>query len=161
MLLGRSLLQIKQMIAGVFAEGSKVGLQLHPETTKIMHNCIGYGSGVRNAKIEGMEIEVLGVDGLALYLGRTLSLMEPHDTELAHRIKKAWAKFKFYRQGLKDKEVPLHLRLKLIHSVVMPTILFGCCSWVMTTLREESLRATQMKMMRTLLGGEWIMIPAR
>ena len=93
LLLGRSLPQIKQMIADVFAEGSKVGLQLHPEKTQIMHNCIGYGLGVRNAKIEGMEIEVLGVDGSALYLGRALSLTESHDTELAHRIKKAWAKF--------------------------------------------------------------------
>ena len=140
------------MIADVYAEGGQIGLQLHPDKTKIMHNCIGYGSGVRTAKIEGMDIEVLGVDGSAMYLGRALSLTDTRDTELAHRIKKGWAKFGTYRQELNDKAVPPHLRLKLCHSVVTPTILYGCCSWVMTTSREAALRATQMKMMRALLG---------
>ena len=93
LLTGRSIPQIRQIMADIFAEGSKVCFQLHPAKTKFMHSCIGYESGVRSAKIDGMNIDLLGVDGSAKYLGRALTLTDTHDTELAHRIKKAWAKF--------------------------------------------------------------------
>ena len=117
-----------------------------------MNYGIGYGSGVRNAKVEGMSSEVLEAGVSAMYLGRSLTLKNTHDTELAHRFKKGWAKFGTYRQELTDRAIPLHLRMKLFHSVVTPTILYGCCSWVMNTSREAALRTTQMKMLRALLG---------
>ena len=59
LLVGRSLPQIKQMIADVCAEGEKVGLYLHPDKTKILHNNIGYGSRATQAIINGMKIEVM------------------------------------------------------------------------------------------------------
>eukprot|EP00973_Karenia_brevis_P057516 7999391-Karenia_brevis.AAC.1 len=59
LLVGRSLPQIKQMVADVATEGAKVGLMLHPEKTKIMHNNIGYGSRATNAMINGMNIEIM------------------------------------------------------------------------------------------------------
>jgi hypothetical protein len=152
LLVGRTLPQIKQMIADVSVEGAKIGLQLHPEKSKIMNTGIGCGSGVRNAKVEGMSIEVLEAGASAMYLGRSLTWKDTHYTELAHRLKKGWAKFGTYRQELTDRAIPLHLRMKLFHSVVTPTILYGCCSWVMNTSREAALRTTQMKMLRVLLG---------
>ena len=42
LLVGRSLPQIKQMIADVAVEGAKIGLQLHSDKTKIMNKGIGY-----------------------------------------------------------------------------------------------------------------------
>ena len=152
LLVARTLPQIKQMISDVAIECGKVGLQLHPEKTKILHNGKGYGSKVKNAKINDMSIEVLEVEGSTMYLGRSLSLCDPHETELNQRIKKAWAKFGTYRGELTDKGIPIRLRLKLFHAVVTPTILYGCASWVMTEARKQRLHATQLRMMRTLLG---------
>jgi hypothetical protein len=140
------------MIADVRREGAKVGLELHPDKTKIQHNNIGYGSGVTVARVGDMDIEVLGPNANAMYLGRALSLTDAHGVELAHRLKKAWAKFGLYRQELTDKDIPLHLRLKLFHSVVTPTVLYGSGSWVMTCAREQTLRSTQMKMIKSILG---------
>ena len=60
-----------------------------------------------------MNIEVLDINTNVLYLGRELSLTSPHDAELRHRVRKAWAKFNVYRSELTDKGVPLPLRLKL------------------------------------------------
>lgn len=152
LLIGRSLPQVKQMLADIAIEGKKIGLELHPEKTKIMHNNIGYGSLVRNANIAGMDIEVLDGTAETMYLGRALSLTNTHEVELKHRIKKAWAKFGIYRQELTDRAIPLHLRLKLFQSVVPPTILYGCSSWVMTVARETLLRSTEMKMLRAIMG---------
>ena len=152
LLIGRSLPQIKQMIADVAIEGAKVGLKLHPEKTKIQHNNMGYGSHVKRATINGMSIEVLAPTASAMYLGRALSLTETHDVELNHRLKKAWAKFSVYRQELTDKDIPLYWRLKLFDTVVTPTVLYGCSSWVMTCAREASLRSAQMHILRKIVG---------
>ena len=152
LLVGRSLHQIKQMIADVAAEGAKVGLELHPSKTKILHNNMGYGSRVQEARIAGMVIEVLDPTSSTMYLGRALTLTDMHNVELNHRLKKAWAKFGVYKQELTDRRVPLGLRMKLFHSVVTPTILYGSGSWVMTGTRENALRSTQMKMLRAVLG---------
>ena len=89
LLIGRTLPQIRRMIADVAEEGARVGLQLHAEKTKILHNNIGYGSRVRDASVNGMSIEVLEPAASAMYLGRALSLTETHDVELTHRIQKA------------------------------------------------------------------------
>ena len=151
-IIARTLPQIKQMIADVAAASAKTGLKLHPEKTKIQHNNIGYGSRVRSANVSDMHIQVLSSKESAMYLGRLLSLTDTHDVELDYRIKKGWAKFGMLKQELTDKTVPLHLRLKLFHSVVTPTVLYGCGSWVMTTARDDLLRSTQMKMLRRMLG---------
>ena len=152
LLIARTLPQIKQMLADMAEECAKVGLSLHQEKTKILHNDMGYGRHVSRAKVGDMEIEVLGEAGSTMYLGRLLSLTNPHETELQHRIKKAWAKFGTYREELTNKSVPLKLRCKLFHTVVSPTMLYGCSSWVLTTSRKQQLNATQMKMMRCILG---------
>ena len=109
-------------------------------------------SRVRNAKVNDMNIEVLEPTASSMYLGRALCLLDVHDVEFEHRLRRAWAKFGSYRGELTDKMVPLHLRLKLFHSVVTPTVLYGCGSWVMTCVRETQLKRVQLKMMRSILG---------
>ena len=100
-----------------------------------------------------MDIEVLEPTASAMYLGRELSLMDTHTVELKHRIKKAWAKFGTFKDELTNKSVPLYLRIKLFNTIMPPTVLYGCGSWVMTGTRERLLRSTQMKMMRAILGS--------
>eukprot|EP00973_Karenia_brevis_P057269 7967260-Karenia_brevis.AAC.1 len=63
---------------------------------------MGYGSRVRKARVNDMDIEVLDATACAMYLGRALSLVETHDAELTRRLKKAWAKFGSFRQELTD-----------------------------------------------------------
>ena len=62
-------------------------------------------------------------------------------------------------QELTDKAIPLHLRLKLFHSVVTPTVLYGCGSWVMTSTREAKFKSAQFKMLRAVLGPKRIYKP--
>ena len=156
LLVARSLPQIKQMIADVSAECEKAGLELHPDKTQIQHNGIGYGSRVKTATVGSMVIEFLDPMTSNMYLGKALCLRNVHDAELEHRQKKAWAKFATFKHELTDKAVPLHLRLKLFHSVITPTALYGCSSWVMTSTRTAKLRGTQLKMLRAMLGRQRI-----
>ena len=92
LLTARSLPQLKQMLSDVAVEVAKVGLELHPDKTKILHNGIGYGSGATAAVVTGMNIEILGVAASTTYLGRVLKLMDIHEEELKSIISKALAK---------------------------------------------------------------------
>ena len=131
------------MLLDMTEECAKVGLNLHPEKTHILHNDKCYGRHVRIVKVGQIDIEVLEAPASTMYLGRLLSLTDPHEIELQHRIKKAWAKFAVYREELTNKSVPLKLRMRLFNAVVTPTILYGCCSWVVTASKEKKLQATQ------------------
>ena len=142
------------MIADIQVEAAKIGLELHPSKTKILHNNIGYGSRVRSGKIQGMNIEVLGPTESTLYLGKALSLTTVHETELAHRLRKGWAKFGMNKQMLLDKLIPLSSRLKFFDAVITPTVLYGCSSWTMTASRDQTLNSTQLKMIRQMLGRQ-------
>ena len=91
-------------------------------------------------------------------MGRILNLWTPHDTEIDHRLKRAWSKFAMFKAQLTNKLYPLFERLRLFHAVVTPTILYGCASWVMTSVRERKLRTVQRKMLRLILGKSRITI---
>ena len=84
-------------------------------------------------------------------------LNKVHGRESDHQLKRAWAKFVAFNQELIDKAIPLHLRLKFFHSVVAPTALYGCSSWVMTCAREARLGSAQLEMLRTILGRRRIL----
>ena len=99
-----------------------------------------------------MTIEVLEPTASNMYLGRALSLVNVHETEFDHRLRRAWAKFGTYHAELTNKLVPLNLRMKLFHSVVSPSVLYGCCSWVMTEARKTQLQSAQLKMARKIMG---------
>ena len=79
------------MLEDVRSEVAKVSLEFHPGKTKIQYNSIGYGSRVRNVKIAEMDIELREPTATTIYFGRAQSLIDIHDTELRHRLAKAWA----------------------------------------------------------------------
>ena len=152
LLIGKSLFQVQEMLADL-AEGARsVGLEMHPNKTKILNNGLGNQQAQRRAELAGWSVEILQRSESTMYLGRLLNLCDPHDTEIDFRIKRGWAKFAMYKKDLTDKHYSLFQRLRLFHSVVTPTILYGCASWAMTAAREQQLRTVQRKMLRSILG---------
>jgi len=152
LLVGRTLPQIRQLLSDAAHESAKIGLELHPGKPKILHNGIGYGSRVSQTTCNGMEIEVLGCQDSAMYLGRSLKLAAMHDQELSNRLSKAWAKYGIYKNELTDKGIGIKERLKLFNAVITPTVLYGCSCWAMTTERQRRLRTTQRRMMIMIAG---------
>ena len=75
-----------------------------------------------------------------------------HETELQHRINEGWAKFAVFRNELTDKHYELEHRMRLFHSTVQPTMLYGCGCWTMTKAREHQIRTTQRRMLRRVIG---------
>ena len=144
LLVGRSRGQVTKMLNDLQSEAAKVGLIVHMGKTKVMYNGVGCKGGAIPGHIDlnGERVEVLNGDEAIMYLGRALNLQDFHDTEIRHRMSKAWAKFGMYRNESSDKPYSLKSRLQLFQSVVMPSVLYGCGSWTMTAERGRILRTT-------------------
>ena len=138
LLTARTLPQIKKMLGDVADAAGKVGLELHPGKTKILHNGIGYGTGAKAAICGEMKlaIEIIGDEGETEYLGRVLNMTNMHGAEMRNRTTRAWAKFAKHKAELTCKDIPISLRLKLFDAVVTPTMLYGAGAWPMTKGRE-------------------------
>jgi len=128
------------------------GLEVHEGKTKIISNGMGRPSTATRTEVDSREFTVLSNGDSTMYLGRLLNLRNTQDTELEHRINKAWAKFGTFREELTNKSYPLHHRMRLFSSIVQPTLLYGCATWVMTRTREDKIRRVQRKMLRSVVG---------
>ena len=64
------------LLQDVSDAAKEVGLELHPDKTKILHNSVGYGVGAKAAEIRNMTIEILDKIQKALYLGHMLKPTE-------------------------------------------------------------------------------------
>ena len=96
LLMTTSLESMAEMIADLSSEAKNIGLQLHPDKTKILHNTWAKRKRQRiptRVNAGGMQIEVLATEESTKYLGRQLSFSEPHQTEIENRIALAWKNF--------------------------------------------------------------------
>ena len=152
LLIASSQSQVKSMLQDLSEAAARVGLELHMGKTKVLSNGVGPGNRSSKIAINGQDVEVIPAGGSTMYLGRALSLRCPHDAEISQRIARAWAKFGTFKKELTNRSYSLQHRMKLFHTVVTPTVLYGCGSWVMTRAREQKLRTAQRRMLRAILG---------
>jgi len=154
LLIATSREHLQSMLEDLVRFTEEVGLEMHMGKTKILTSeCTTTDADrPRFMTVRQQNIEIMPVDGSTMYLGRLLSIQNPHDVEIAHRLKRAWAKFMSYKKELCGKHYPLRDRLKLFNATVTPTVLYGCGCWTMTKEREKKLRTAQRKMLRWIVG---------
>ena len=146
----RTLPQIKKMLQDVSEAAEEVGLGLHPDKTKILHNNVGYGVGAKAVEIRNMTIEILDNTQNAMYLGRMLKPTEMQREELKNRTSKAWAKYNTHKADLTNEKLPIGLRLRLFNATVTPTMLYGSGTWVLTERMRSEIKTQQRKMLRCI-----------
>ena len=87
LLIGKSLHEVEEMLTDLSQEAGKYGPEMHMGKTKVFSQPPG------KVKINEQEVEVLDPHASSMYLGKSLCLTDVHDTELQHRIARAWANF--------------------------------------------------------------------
>ena len=154
LLISTSLPSLSNMIADLCSEANKIGLQLHPDKTKILHNahCTAKRRHIPNyTTINNLTVEILPTHSSTKYLGRKLSFTDPHRTEIENRIACAWKKFFTLKQELTGRRYSLSDRLRLFHGTVTPTVLYSCEAWTLTNELEQRLKRTRRQMLRMIL----------
>ena len=102
--------------------------------------------------MNGEAVEVLDHSGSAKYLGRKLTFENPNRAELTNRIASGWRQFNRLRHELTSKRYPLRSRLRLFNGTVTPSVMYGSASWTLTKAMTSTLKRTQRRMLRLIVG---------
>ena len=122
-----------------------VGLEIHPNETKILSN-----QDVRRQKeatIDNIKVEVLRRSECAKYLGDTITFELQETTEIKNRLRTAWAAFHKFRQERTSRSYRSCHRTRLFNVVVTPTLTYASGTWTLTTEHERMIRSAQRKML--------------
>eukprot|EP00973_Karenia_brevis_P001287 175634-Karenia_brevis.AAC.1 len=146
--------QMTKMMGDLIQAAGKVGLEIHPEKTKLLTCGTSASVGKKSyVNAPGLQLEVLPTTSYTSYLGRHLSFNDFHAIEVKHRVAAGWGKFALNANIFCNKDFDLHKRLQLFDTVVTPTVLYGCGAWTLTQALETELRTAQRRMLRKILGA--------
>lgn len=127
LIVSTSLKSLTQMIADLSNEASKIGLKLHADKTKILHN--RHTTTPRRTPeyvtANNLRIEVLPTASDTKYLGRKLCFGDYHRTEVENRISQACKRFHSLKAELTGRRYSLNDRLHLFHGTITPTVLYA------------------------------------
>lgn len=119
------------------------GLEMNQNKTCLMTN----GQQILTT-IRGQEIKYVNE---YTYLGQNICFANQTLNEVERRIKKAWSKYWSLKHVFKAK-LPLTLKKKAMDSCVLPTLLYGCQTWVLSRAIIKKLQVTQRAMERSMLN---------
>ena len=71
--------------------------------------------------------------------------------EIGQRITSGWRRFGRYSHFLKDKNIPICLKRKIMGAVNLPAMTYGADTWALTKNQEKKLVAAQRSMEKRLL----------
>ena len=139
-------------------ELANAGLSVNGSKTKILTTD---GAATDNdapllADIAGSMVEILRCESTHKYLGRLFSgnLRRRGQCNLNHRLACGWLKFHKLSTSLMNRKIPIHLRLKLFHSVITPIICYSLTTTPLTATQLSRLDVVQRKMLREMVG--WV-----
>lgn len=139
------------MIKDLQTEAAKVGLNPHPDKTKILTNSARVAT--RKMAVQDGSIDKLADDESVKYLGKRICMDGMHEKELDNRIAGAWKCFNAHRNELMNQKYTLRGRLRLFYATVTATDLYACESWTRKLEQQKRLKTTQQKMLRMFLGA--------
>ena len=126
-----------------------VGLEIHPDKTKILSNQDKMKA--KEITVDNIKIEVLAKGDSARYLGQKITFEEQGTEKIKNRLKAAWAAFHKYRQELTSKDYRLCHRLRLFNMVITPTMIYASGTWTLTLKHKKTMKTAQRKMLRLIV----------
>ena len=127
------------------------GFRLSRSKTKYLE-CNFNENGSRDGGIitfDGKEIK--GSDFFR-YLGSIIQKDGELDSDVAHRIKAGWVKWKNATGFLCDRGMPHKLKGKFYRTAVRPALLYGTECWAVKQCHVQKMNVAEMRMLRWMCG---------
>lgn len=133
---------------------AQVGLELHPQKTKILTNDTKSKNIPHNRQIHigNISVGILPHEKTIKYLRHMVSFDATHPTEVQNRTNLAWKKFHSNNSELCCREYSLQHRLRLFDSIISPSFLYACETWTITVELAHKIRKTYRHMIRIIFG---------
>ena len=84
------------------------------------------------------------------YLGAEIAGDGDQEVTVKHRIDIAWGRFTFYRKVLTTTKLPAKLRVRLYACLIVSTMVYGSCAWLLTDKLKRKLNGVNSKMMSAI-----------
>lgn len=144
-LIAKSKEELKYMIEDLREKSIEAGLTINFEKTKLMTNDKDCTGDIK------LDDRVIGWVESFEYLGQTIAFQNGQQKEINKRITMAWKKFWSLKHILKNREIPIGLKMKVFTGCVIPCLTYGCQSWSLTKKQYKQLETTQFAMERSIL----------
>ncbi|KAJ8710818.1 hypothetical protein PYW08_009333 [Mythimna loreyi] len=86
------------------------------------------------------------------YLGSVLHESGDVDCDVESRISAAWAKWREVAGVICDPKMPVRLKGQVYKTIIRPVLLYGSEAWPVLERHKQSLRVTEMNMLRWMSG---------
>ena len=103
----------------------------------------------RGIAIDGKDLEEVDQYN---YLGRLITPGNEMAKEIDHRITSGWRRFAQYSSFLKDPNMPMCLKKKVMDTVILPAMTYGAETWSLTNHQKQKLAVAQRSMERAMLN---------
>ncbi|KAJ4441433.1 hypothetical protein ANN_11288 [Periplaneta americana] len=147
--------------AEILVEASKaIGLEVNPEKTKYMIMSCDQNI-VRNGTIKIGDLSFEEVEKFK-YLGATVTNINDTREEIKRRINMGNTCYYSVEKLLSSSLLSKNLKVRIYKTVILPAVLQGCETWILTLREEQRLRVFENKVLRKIFGakrdevtGEW------
>ena len=137
----------KSLLMKLKTESEKVGLKLNIQKTKIMASC-----PITSWQIDGETMETV-TD--FIFLGSKITA----DDDCSHKIKR---RLLIGRKAmtnldsiLKNRDITLPTKIRLVKAMVFPVVMYGCESWTIKKTERRRIEAFELLCQRRLLRVPW------
>lgn len=139
--------EMKELLRKLKEESEKAGLMLNLNKTKIMTTGM-----IRKFQIDGTEIEVTNEYN---FLGSLITKDGYSRKEINRRISIGRTAVTKLDKIIKDKDISVPLKVKLIETLVFPTVTYGSESWTVLERDRKRIDAFELWKWRKLLRISW------
>ena len=138
---------LKELIRSVSAESEKQGLTLNIKKTKVMST-----APLTCFQLDGREVEVVNT---FVFLGACIHCDATCDKEIKRRVTLGRKAMMGLQPVMKDRDIPLSLKRRLVYAMVFPVMMYGCESWVMKKADMRRIEAFEMWCWRRMMRVKW------
>ncbi|EYB83299.1 hypothetical protein Y032_0338g2934 [Ancylostoma ceylanicum] len=141
-LIAKSAEELQTMIDELDEHSLKYGLKISTAKTKIMATA-GIAISLRGTQLECVKSFV--------YLGQ-ISLDHDFSEEMVRRIRAGWNCFHRFDKFLTSRTVEMKYKRALFNMCILPAMLYGAETWVLSRSAERKLACAQRRMERFMVG---------
>ena len=138
--------ELKSLLMTVKEESEKVGLKLNIQKTKIMAS-----SPITSWQIDGETVETVAE---FIFLGSKITADGDYSNEIKRRLLLGRKVMTNLDRILKNRDITLSTKVRLVKAIVFPVVMYGCESW---TIKKAECRidAFELWCWRGLLRVPW------